>query len=406
MTQPDRSITKTILKHCRLIPELSASQQSEHADIVIEDGKISAIITTGGLTLQDNALDPNIEYIDCQGKTLLPGLFDLHTHISGMYGTSSIDMKSPMGLLVKCCKQIQGYLNYGFTTIRDAGSLDRVANYVRDMIDSNLIVGPRMISCGKILTPTELDEANTYHELYQEADGTDEIRKAVRKEIAEHADFIKLMASGAATHPKGNPTQPIITTEELRAAVEAAAMKGTYVAAHAHSAKAIKMCIEHGVGTIEHASYLDEEAIRMILEQENVYLVPTLAALYHEDDGTNAYLVKKPKEMTSVTTANIEKAYRSGLKLGFGTDCTVGLAAYEHGMEFSFRKEYCHMDNVDILLQATKHSAEIAGLSNVTGEIKAGLAADLILVDGNPDEDISVMYHKPAMVIARGMLVR
>lgn len=217
------------------------------------------------------------------------------------------------------------------------------------------------------------------------------------------------MASGSAFHKQGIPVQPIITEEEIKTAVDAAALKDAYVAAHAHGDGAIRLCVESGVRTIEHASFISDETIELVMDTEGCYLVPTLSAMYQNPAQTPPemeFLLEKLKNMLELTSRRIKRAYEAGLKLGFGTDSTVGMDQYEEGIEFRFRSELCGMKNVDILLQATKYNAEIMGIENETGEIKAGLAADLILVDGKPDQDISAMYRKPEMVFMNGERVR
>jgi imidazolonepropionase-like amidohydrolase len=388
-----------ILHNCRLIKQLSEEKKTGLYDVEIANGKIKEI-TTVSLAGE--------EVIDCYGKTLLPGLFDLHTHISGLRGTKSSDAVTPMKILVECSEIAEEYLDYGFTTIRDCGSLERVGNYARDMIIRGIIEGPDIISCGLILTPTETERSDGLMAMYSEGNSADEFRGLARKEIAEHADFIKIMASGSAFHPQGIPKQPIITQDELKAIIEAASLKETYVSAHCHSDSAIRMCIENGVKTIEHATYISKETLDVLEGKKDCYLIPTLSAMYvsHPEAADGNFWIKRLGEMLDECASNIEEAYTKGFKLGFGTDSTVGMDQYEQGLEFKYRKELCHMDNMDILLQATKYSAEIAGLNNSLGEIKRGYRANMILVDGNPDEDISAMYHKPLMVFKDGKLVR
>lgn len=389
-----------ILRNCRLVAELSEINKTGFYDVSIENGIIKEIGEVNSLSGDD--------IIDCGGKTLLPGLIDLHTHISGLRGFDAITLQNPMKALVQCAEFTQHYLDYGFTTIRDCGSLGRVANHVRDLFANGVSSGPDIIASGKIITPTEEEYADGLQPMYSEADGPWEIKKAVRREMAEKADFIKTMASGSAFDPHGIPTQSVIEREELRAMVESAKMKSTYVAAHAHSDSSIRLCIEEGVYTIEHATYISDSTIELLTKTENCYLVPTLAAMYvsHPDDPDGGFWIKRLGEMLDACANNIRKVYLAGCKLGFGTDSTVTMDQYEHGIEFQYRKEKCGMNDIDILLQATKYSAEIAKIDDKVGTIAPSKTADLILVDGNPDEDISAMYKKPSKVFKNGKLVR
>lgn len=394
-----------LLNHCRLIKELSGGIETADGALRLENGKIAEVMA--------NAAPADAcageEVIDCQGKTLLPGLMDTHTHIIGIVDYSSDLMKSPMKLFMKSAAAAQKYLDYGFTTLRDCGTPLRVSNFVRDAFADGLMTGPRIISSGRIVSPTEIEEMDGIYEMYSWADGADAMKKAARKELAEHADYIKIMASGSAFHKQGIPVQPIITAEELSAAVEIADMKGTYVAAHAHGDGAIRLCVDKGVRTIEHATFIGEETIEAALGRKDLYLVPTLAAMYQNPAKTPPemmFLVDKLKWMLDISIGCLTKAYDAGLKIGFATDSTVGMDQYEQGIEFKYRSELFGMRNIDILLQATKVNAEIVEMADCLGEVKTGYIADLILVDGNPDEDISVMYQKPDMVFLSGERVR
>lgn len=408
-----------LLNHCRLIKELSGGVETADGAVRLEDGKITEVFAEAFSEADSGAMaDSSVTsetvtgseaVIDCQGKTLLPGLMDTHTHIIGITGYSSELLKSPMKLFMKSAAAAQAYLDYGFTTLRDCGTPLRVANFVRDAFAGGLMTGPRIISGGCIVSPTEIEEMDSIYEMYSWADGADATKKAVRKELAEHADYVKIMASGSAFHKQGIPVQPIITAEELSAAVEIADMKGTYVAAHAHGDGAIRLCVDKGVRTVEHASFIGEETIEAALTREDFYLVPTLSAMYQNPEKTSPdmmFLIDKLKNMLEVSKKCLQKAYEAGLKMGFATDSTVGMDQYEEGIEFRFRKEHCGMSNIDILLQATKVNAEIVEMADCLGEVKKDYIADLILVDGKPDQDISVMYHKPDMVFLAGERVR
>ena len=384
-----------IFKNCRLVGALTDGIASEHGAVWIDEKGLIRKIYKSETEVEDT---DGQKVFDCKGKTLLPGLFDIHTHVTGLVDvdyTKKTEME----------RQAQEYLKYGFTTIRDCGSMKRSVSELRDRIKNRKTVGPDILSCGKIVTPTETSEKDSLMPMYAEADGPYEMRKKARREIAEGADFIKTMASGSAFHRQGIPLQPIIMEDEIQELVKTAKMKGTYVAAHAHADAAIALCIKNGVRTIEHATYLGEESLDLLKNTKDCYLVPTLAAMYVSVSDPDGYWSRRLGEMLTACTKRIQRAYKEGLKLGFGTDSTVGMPQYEEGMEFRYRKELCHMDDLDILLQATKYSAEIVGLDNVSGEIKEGLQADFILVDGKPDQDISVMYHRPEHVWKKGVQI-
>jgi len=390
-----------ILNNCRLIPALSSGTGTSLGSVEIEDGNILAVYET---PVSDSEAD-----YDCKGKTLLPGLIDLHTHITLLGGIGTDCLEEPMKLLLVAQEQARKYLDYGFTTIRDCCSLQQAAHFVRDAIAKGLIVGPDILSCGKIVTSSAMGSKKKENtDSVSFADGSDQIRRAVREEATKNPDFIKIYASGSALLPTGAPQYPIMTSDEIRTAVETAAMNGLYVAAHCHADKAIRTCAENGVKTIEHATYMSESTLDVILDTPDCYLVPTFSAMYvtQTKPKEREFWLKRLGPMLDNCAGIIEKAYREGEKLGFGTDCIPESFQYEHGIEFQMRKEKCHMENVDILLQATKYNAEIAGIQHLTGEIRKGLHADLILVDGNPDEDLSAMYQKPLQVWKKGRMMK
>ncbi len=386
-----------ILNNCRLVPELSSGISTEFGSVEIQNGKIISIIDTP--SEQPDAYD-------CKGMTLLPGLIDLHTHITVLNNVGFDKLHTHMGMLTTASRHAAQYLDNGFTTIRDCGSIYRAANHVRTLVNDGLLDAPDIISCGLGLMTTDVEEDHPMSHHLSFADGTQEILKATRREIAEGADFVKVFASGAAANPNGVPAQAIITREELQTIVDASTAKGKYVAAHCHSDAAIRLCAETGVRTIEHATLMTEETLEYVASKQNIYLIPTLAVMYISEGPRKAYWEQRLGPMFKNCTRMMNHAYTMGLKLGFGTDCCAGDYTYEHGIEFKFRKENCGMKDIDILLQATQNNAEIAGINQMVGTIKEGLKANLILVDGKPDQDISCMYQKPYAVWKNGKLVR
>ena len=390
-----------LLRNCRLVPELSGGESGLH-DVEISDGLISSITSPG--------IGKGLDSIDIGGKTLLPGLIDLHTHVLVLQRRySPLDAYHPMRLLAKAADQTREFFDHGFTTIRGCGSPARVANVLRDMINDGIVEGPRIVSSGLIVEPTDGPAGDSLEAVCHLADGPEEFRKAVRQELSEGADFVKIYASGSALSPTGVPLQPIMDRDEIAACVRVADMKNAKVAAHAHADAAIRMCVEAGVYTIEHATYISEKTIDMISERnDNCYLVPTLAAMHvsNASPDPEEFWNKRLGAMLKACSETISKAYDMGLPLGFGTDSGPGSEQYNGGLEFKFRKEYCGMKNVDILLQATQINAKILGLSDKLGSVMPGFYADLIVVDGNPDQDIACMYVPPTMVFKAGKRVR
>lgn len=389
------------LYHVRLVPELSGGIQSEDGTVEIENGKIKSV-------QKEAATEVVPGDIDCHGMTLLPGLIDMHTHITLLSGVGADCIGEPLQMEVEAAWQAKRYLRHGFTTIRVCGSEYRVSNYVRDMIRRGILTGPDIISAGNTLFTSVAMKDQPAEALNLFCDGPEAFTRQVRKEMAYGADFIKIYASGSAYNPTGVPQNPIMTGAEIRAAVDAAKMSGSYVAAHAHADSAIRACIENGVRTIEHATYLGEKTLELLLKTEDCILIPTFSAMHvsQTDPEERKFWLERLTPMLEKCGVSIERAYKAGAKIGFGTDSAPGSPMYEEGVEFRYRKEYAGMDDLDILMQATKINAEIAGLAEKKGQIMKGLDADLILVEGKPDLDISAMYKRPETVWKAGEIIK
>lgn len=390
-----------LLKRCRLIKELSGNMPYELADIEIENGIIKSVQKTG----------INIEYsgevLDLKERYVLPGFIDLHVHLGSSAGRTLEDNIRPVATqILDGLKFAQDTLKAGFTTIRDVGSAYGLAISLRDAINNGQVIGPNIIASGKILTPTEI--GNDYFEgLYSEFNGYSSAIKEARKEFKGGADFIKVMGSGAFLNPGGNPGTIICLDEELIALVDIAKLKGTHIAIHAHGAEAIKQAIRCGIRCIEHGSLVDEEGIEL-LKTSDSYIVPTVIAMFTWDEDTknNKILWEYISSLTKQIELSIKAAYKAGLKLGFGTDS--GMPDCFHGQnadEFRVRYEIMEMKPLDILLQATKYSAEIINMNHRMGTIEEGKIADLVVLNCDPIKDIVNIKDSVNMVIKSGKIV-
>lgn len=386
-----------LLQNCRLIPELSGNIAFSLADVVIENGVIRRVVPAGMASVESEAYD-------CAGATLLPGLFDLHAHIS--IASAKEEPLDAQRKLLRAMGWFGDYLKHGVTTIRDCGSSNRMAIVLRDAVKEGTVCGPDVIACGYMLGPQSMYALGREMTMTMSiANSEDEFRSAARKELALGADFVKIYASESASQSLQREPQPIMTRAEIRATVEAAQMGGTYVAAHAHSLSAIRLCMEEGVRCIEHATFLDRRTADELSAGDNVYLTPTFAVLTPPSDGrrSSEELASK-KKLLHLSAENIGYAYQRGIHMGFGTDLINGQLEHFY-QEFAYRSELCHMSNIDILLQATKYSAEIAGLQGIKGEICEGMIADMILVNGDPAKTLQVMQRQPVHVWKHGVLV-
>lgn len=393
-----------LFKNCRLIAELTEGFEGEYADVLVNDKDIIERISAPG-----EMENEDFEVIDVDGRTLLPGFFDLHAHLF----LTNLDFKDlcQKSVIDTCTDSYafaREYLKQGYTTIREAGSPYNIPAGLEKASKKGIINIPQLITSGLILTPTENGNA-TFETIYRVADSPYEVRKACREQFEAGNSVIKYMVTGAYLNESGNPGDLIVTEDELREAVKIAQMKNSYVMGHAHGVEGIKMGIRAGLRTIEHGSFIDDEAIEMLKNSTSTWLVPTgaigIACLDDDGDALSDDAMDKAKKYEMAERNCINKAYQAGLKLGFGSDIDYTNLCKHPGMEFYARTDWYNFEYKDILLQATKYSAEIAGLDDCKGTIKVGKNAELVFIDGKPDEDIYVMKKLPRYVYYRGELI-
>ena len=390
------------LSNCRLIPQLSHQWNEGLADVVIEDHFIKEIRAAGKSEIPPNA-------IDCAGHTLMPGLLDIHNHLAMYDMRQSVDLQTDvMQAFLQASVCAKCFLDYGFTTIRDLGSSFMVSIGVRNAIRQKVIEGPRVITSGCIIAPHDMRKIQNRDYNYL-ADGVYEVQKAARDVVAHGADLVKIYNS---SFPVGDaPCFPLYSQEELDMMVRSAAERETYVSAHAHEQRAIDMCLRAGVHTIEHASCISDDALEE-LTREKSYIVPTIAPYIPmiASLADKKSIIKdeaKLYDMLNHIRNAMRKAVKGGLKLGFGSDIEADTWEERPGLEFKARSELIGLAPIEILLQATVYNAEIIGMGDKLGQVRPGFEADLILLEGKPDQDISQMYvQKPILVILGGEIVR
>jgi len=347
------------------------------------------------------------QVIDLKGKTLMPGLIDLHVHVVAVQLNLSQQVHMPNVLVtLRSVPIMRAMLRRGFTTVRDAGGAGHPHKIA---VESGLAVGPRLFVAGRALSQTgghgDMRGRSDYMgnsapcgccvrvgALARVADGVDEVRRAAREELQMGADHLKIMASGGVA----SPTDPVgaygYAEEEVRAIVEEARARHTYVMAHAYTADAISRVVRWGVRTIEHGNLVDAPAAKLMAEH-GAYVVPTLVtyeALASEGAqyGLGEESVAKIADVREAGLRSLEIYRDAGVKMGFGSDL-LGPSQRLQSDEFRIRSEV--LGNKAALLAATTTAAEVLGLPDKLGCIAPGAWADMIVVDGNPLADISCM---------------
>ena len=341
--------------------------------------------------------------IDLAGRTLMPGLIDAHYHAVAADPDIAKLADMPRSLLYQHARELlEASLQRGFTTIRDAGGAD----YGLAMaVEQDLIKGPRMFFAGRALTQTgghgdfRSLEAEPFcaccqggSGLERIADGVDEVRRAAREELRKGAHQIKIMASGGVASPRDPIWNLQYSEDEIRAIVWEAASWRTYVMAHAYTAEAIKRCVTYGVRSIEHGNLIDAEAAALCAEK-GAYVVPTLATYdaldrHGEELGFPAVSLAKLQDVRAAGLRSLEIIKAAGVKMGFGTDL-LGTMHQHELTEFAIRAQV--LSPLEILKSATAVNADLLNRGGELGCVKADALADLIVVDGNPLEDLGLM---------------
>ena len=371
----------------------------ENVNVIVEGTKIKDIS-------KDAPSPTNAEIIDLKGYTLLPGLIDAHVHLSGN-GEPNMEMIRLKELLPTTT--LKAYLNAkndllaGITTLRSMGDRGFLDVALKKAIETGMIEGPRMRVAGQAISMTGghgdmwLAPGITYNSFGAIADGVDELRKTARYQIKMGADHIKLMATGGVMSEGDEPGSPQLNEDEMRAAIEEAHKVGKKAAAHAQGTEGIKNAIKAGIDSIEHGVFLDDEAIQMMKER-NVFLVATLSAVYNikkhgREGGIPEHAVRKTEKIMNSHLDSFVRAYKAGVKIAMGTDAATPFNKHgENAQELELMVN-AGMKAEDAILAATKRGAELLGMDDIVGTLEPGKEADMIAVDGNPLEDVTLLQN-------------
>jgi imidazolonepropionase-like amidohydrolase len=402
--------TTTVVRADRLV-DVTAGRLVEDAAVWIEDGRITRV--EAGVTGRPAGLPPGARFLDLGDHTLLPGLIDVHTHLSydldeGWLYRTVTDTLADHAL--RGAANARRTVEAGFTTVREVGAPGFADVSLAHAVDRGWLVGPRILPAGHAVTITGGHcDATGYAPGIAErdwrsgvADGPDEVMKAVRHQIKHGARWIKICATAGVLSFEGPVGAQQLAEAEMRAAVEEAARHGVRVAAHAHGAEGIRAAVEAGVASIEHGSVLTDETLALMRER-GTYLVPTTYLADAIDlDALPPPIRAKAESILPQARDSVRRAIAAGVPIAYGTDAGVyphGLNARELGVLVTRG-----MTPLEALRTATVHAAALLGLDD-RGALAPGRLADLIAVPGNPLEDVTVT-ERVAFVMKGGDVVK
>lgn len=401
------------LLHCGRLIDVEALEVLTERTIVVDGQKIVRV-DRGYTTLADAMV------VNLKNHTCMPGLIDLHVHLAfSLTPASTVEgfTFNPADYAVRSVGNAEKTLMAGFTSVRDLGSAQGVSVALRNAIDKGIVKGPRIQAAGFITStgghgdPTNALRADLMGSPGPEqgiVSGPDEARRVVRQRYKEGFDLIKISTTGGVLSLAKSGDAPLLVDEELAAIVATAKDYGYPVATHAHGADGMKRAIRAGVQTIEHGTYLDEEAITL-MKNRGTWLVPTISAgrFVADKAKTAGYFpdIIRPKALTigPQIQGMFARAYKAGVKIAFGTD--QGVAPHgDNAKEFEYMVE-AGMPPLETLRAATLYGAEVMGMQAQIGTIKAGKLADIVAVPGDPSKDIAVM-SRMGFVMKDGVVYR
>ena len=395
------SLEGSTVIHAGSLLDGTGSDPVREMSIVIDDQVITRV-ETGYIEPE-----PDDIYLDLTGYFVLPGLIDMHVHLSSEYSSKSYEESislNPSDYAIRAVANARKTLLAGFTSVRNLGDSGNVTVSLRNAINKGVVPGPRIFSSGKTISSSggHGDPTNSLRSELSSDPGpaqgvinnASDSFKAVRYRYKENADLIKITATGGVLSNAKNGQNPQMTSEEIAAIVSAARDYGFKVAAHAHGAEGIKRAVIAGVDSIEHGTLMDSEGMKLMREK-GTYFVPTLlagawVAEKAKTDGFFPELVRpKALEIGPQSKTTFAKAYQAGVKIAFGTD--TGVSSHGKNAEEFYEMVEAGMPEIQAILSATKEASILLGQNSMLGSITVGKYADIIAVSENPLDNISTL---------------
>jgi len=389
-----------ILENCTVL-DVEAGSMLPDRSILVEGGRIVEIADSA-LRLAD------ARRIDVHGRTVMPGLCDAHVHVTQLSANlKDLRHSAPSYVSAQASVVMRAMLRRGFTTVRDAGGADYG---LADAVSEGLFEGPRLLFSGHALSQTgghaDMRERGEDHPDFcpscvgrhgRVCDGADEVRRAVRDELRKGAHQIKIMVGGGVSSPLDHINSTQFSLEEIRAAVEEAEAQQRYVMAHAYTVAAINRALACGVRSIEHGNMLDEATAARIVEAK-AFLVPTIVTFWAmvkhgEAIGLSGFFREKAAQVETWAMQGLEIAARAGVSMAYGSDLFGPLHAFQ-SQEFSIRAEI--QKPIEVIRSATIQAANLFNMKGKIGVLAPNAFADLLVVNGDPLDDITLLEEQGA----------
>lgn len=386
---------------CGASVDVAEGRLTDAVTLVIVDERIDRVVDGHPETGQD------AEIVDVSGLTCLPGLMDMHTHLTSQSSPTRYTEGFTLNeadVALRSTVYARRTLEAGFTTVRDLGDSFNASIALREAIEAGHVPGPRIFTSGKSLATTggHADPTNGWRADLMGAptpqdgvlNGIAEAREAVRQRYKDGADLIKITVTGGVLSVAKSGLAPQFHPDEVQAVIDTAIDYGMHVAAHAHGKEGMIRAITAGIHSIEHGTMMDDEVFALMKEHGTWYVPTIMAGKFvaekaEIDDYYPALVRPKAREIGPMIQNTFERAWKSGVKIAFGTDSGVSLHG-DNAEEFVFMVE-TGMSPADAIRTATINAAELLGVSDRAGTLAAGKWADVIAVSGNPLEDVSAL---------------